>query len=90
MESFKEISNKKNIDKNMLIDIFEMLLPNFSHLETNKNPRSKNVMIRFFDIVFCSLAILFISPLLITIIVILKFSGEEKFLPSKKSRLSKQ
>ena len=37
MESFKEISNKKNIDKNMLVDIFEMLLPNFSHLETNKN-----------------------------------------------------
>ena len=33
-------------------------------------------MIRFFDIVFCSLAILFISPLLIFIIVILKFSGE--------------
>lgn len=33
-------------------------------------------MIRFFDIVFCSLAILFMSPLLIFIIVILKFSGE--------------
>ena len=33
-------------------------------------------MQRFFDVVFTSLALLVISPLMITIVIILRFSGE--------------
>ena len=33
-------------------------------------------MIRFFDIVFCSLAIIIIAPILLPIMILLKFTGE--------------
>tara|TARA_B100001057_G_scaffold479479_1_gene551169 strand:- start:758 stop:1948 length:1191 start_codon:yes stop_codon:yes gene_type:complete len=37
LERFNEISHREKLDKKIFVDLFNTVLPNFTHLETNKN-----------------------------------------------------
>ena len=47
LRDLERIKNEE-LEKEMIVVLFESLLPNFNHIETNKNLGPKNVMIRFF------------------------------------------
>ena len=66
--------------QNEMIEIISSILPNFNHIETKRNLDSKcnmyKIFKRFFDLISSLILLLIISPVLILICLILRFTAE--------------